>query len=82
MVSEADAFLWPLRLDRDGTGVTAVLPGIALLRRCRHRPELARRLEQLGLFITWLRHAETHRDVGDARDDLRSVVDRWRSPTG
>lgn len=61
VVDEADAFLRHLRFGRDGSELTtrAYAGGIALfLRWCaRTGRHWHAGVEQLGLFITWLRHA-------------------------
>jgi integrase/recombinase XerD len=61
VVSEADGFLRQVRFGRDGSELTtkAYAGGIALfLRWCdRTGRSWQAGIEQLGLFITWLRHA-------------------------
>ena len=78
VVAEADAFLRQLRLGRDGAELTtrSYAGGIALfLRWCtdtgRHWHA---GVEQLGLFITWLRHARAQRSDVAAREDLLGVL--------
>lgn len=67
VVAEADAFLRHLRLGRDCSELTtrSYAGGIALfLRWCASTDKHWHvGVEQLGLFITWLRHADP-RDVG------------------
>lgn len=62
VVVEADAFLRHVRLGRDGSELTtrAYAGGVALfLRWCvRTGRHWHAGVEQLGLFITWLRHAD------------------------
>src|SRR3954447_9018119 len=61
VVEEADSFLRQVRFGRDGSELTtrAYAGGIALfLRWCaRTGRDWHTGVEQLGLFITWLRHA-------------------------
>lgn len=78
VVAEADAFLRHLRLGRDCSELTtrSYAGGIALfLRWCastgRHWHN---GVEQLGLFITWLRHAEGRDIGGDAARDAEMAV--------
>ena len=63
VVEDADAFLRHVRFGRDGSELTtrSYAGGIALfLRWCaRTGRQWQAGVEQLGLFITWLRHAES-----------------------
>jgi integrase/recombinase XerD len=70
VVGVADAFLRHVRFGRDGSELTtrAYAGGIALyLRWCRRTGRTWRSgVEQLGLFITWLRHAPPEVSGADA----------------
>ncbi len=70
VVGVADAFLRHVRFGRDGSELTtrAYAGGIALyLRWCRRTGRTWQAgVEQLGLFITWLRHAPPEVSGADA----------------
>ena len=70
VVGEADAFLRHVRFGRDGSELTtrSYAGGIALyLRWCaRTGRHWHVGVEQLGLFITWLRHAGPQASGSDA----------------
>lgn len=78
VVSEADEFLRHVRFGRDGSELTtrAYAGGIALyLRWCRRTGRSWQAgVEQLGLFITWLRHAPPEASGLDAAGRAGEVL--------